>query len=86
MGAWFTAVIVVPAVLVVFALFLVMWHEQTSDQTARVAVMEEWTGWSPTPVSRPQKSAICKNLHPTPKSQAEHAVDRAIHIPALDRA
>jgi hypothetical protein len=36
---WLTAVIVVPAVLVAFALFLVMWHERTSDQTARVAVM-----------------------------------------------
>jgi heme/copper-type cytochrome/quinol oxidase subunit 2 len=37
--SWLTAVIVVPAVLVVFALFLVMWRERTSDQTARVAVM-----------------------------------------------
>jgi hypothetical protein len=36
---WLTAVIVVPAVLVAFALFLVMWHERTSDQTARVAAM-----------------------------------------------
>jgi NAD(P)-dependent dehydrogenase (short-subunit alcohol dehydrogenase family) len=36
---WLTAVIVVPAVLVVFALFLVMWHERTSNQTARVAVI-----------------------------------------------
>jgi hypothetical protein len=36
---WLTAVIVVPALLVVFALFLVMWRERTSDQTARVAVM-----------------------------------------------
>ncbi len=34
-----TAVIVVPAVLVVFALFLVMWRARTSDQTARVAVI-----------------------------------------------
>jgi len=39
MEAWLTAVIVVPAVLVVFALFLVMWRERTSDQTARVAVI-----------------------------------------------
>jgi hypothetical protein len=36
---WLTAVIVVPAVLVVFALFLVMWRERTGDQTARVAVV-----------------------------------------------
>src|SRR5262249_42822562 len=39
MEAALTAVIVVPAVLVVFALFLVMWRERTSDQTARVAVI-----------------------------------------------
>jgi hypothetical protein len=38
-GPWLTAMIVVPAVLVVFALFLVMWRERTSDGTARVAVM-----------------------------------------------
>jgi len=39
MEAWLTAVIVVPAVLVVFGLFLVMWRERTSDRTARVAVI-----------------------------------------------
>jgi hypothetical protein len=37
---WFIAVIVVPAVLVVVALFLVMWRERTSDHTARVAVVK----------------------------------------------
>src|SRR5262245_43120320 len=39
MEAWLTAVIVVPAALVVFALFLVMWSERTSNQTERVAVL-----------------------------------------------
>jgi hypothetical protein len=34
-----TALILVPAVLVVIALFLVMWRERTSDKTARVAVV-----------------------------------------------
>jgi hypothetical protein len=39
MELWLVAVIVVPAVVVVIALFLVMWRERTSDQTARVAVV-----------------------------------------------
>jgi len=36
---WLTAAIVVPAVLVVFALFLVMWRVRTSDRTARMAII-----------------------------------------------
>jgi membrane associated rhomboid family serine protease len=35
---WLVVVIVVPSILVVIALFLVMWRERTSDQTTRVAV------------------------------------------------
>jgi hypothetical protein len=64
---WLTAVIVVPAVLVVFALFLVMWRARTSDQTARVAAISgivllawlvgtgilAWRGFYLPPVSGP---------------------------------
>jgi hypothetical protein len=39
MGPLLTFVIVVPAVVVVLALFLVMWRERTSDRTATVAVV-----------------------------------------------
>jgi hypothetical protein len=39
MEPWLVVVILVPAVLVVLALFLVMWRERTSDRTASVAVV-----------------------------------------------